>query len=64
MKLNLKAGEHVRIENDSGAGFTTYVEGGIVHVTARSLDDPVPETEVVREPDYWSASRYFRGLDS
>lgn len=57
MKVNLKAGEHLRIENDSGAGFTTYLEHNIIHVTARDVKDPRPETEVVREPtwvsQYW-----------
>jgi hypothetical protein len=52
-KINLKAGEHIRIENDSGAGFTTYLEGNIIHITARSQHDPMPVSEIVRPDGFW-----------
>lgn len=35
MKLNLKSGEHLRIEHDHGLGFVLYVVDGVLHVKAK-----------------------------
>lgn len=48
MKLSLKAGEHLRVEHDGGLGFQVYVEGRIVHLRAKGVDEGYGlETNVV-----------------
>lgn len=38
MKLNLKAGESIRIANDHGTGFTFWTQEGLLHVTANPAE--------------------------
>jgi hypothetical protein len=50
MKLNLKPGEHVRIEHDGGLGFAVHVEGDHVHIRAKERDEPAnQQTTLVLE---------------
>ncbi len=42
VKLNLKSGEHLRVEHDGGLGFTIYVNNGVLHVTAKK--DVAPDS--------------------
>lgn len=46
VKLNLKTGEHVRIETDGDVTLMVYIERGMLHVTAQPEAQP---TRVVIE---------------
>lgn len=40
MKLNLKPGEHIRLEHDTPAGaFRIWIENGVLHVRAMTPDE-------------------------
>lgn len=39
MKICMKGGEHIRIQHDSGGGFTVWVSKGQIHIAAKGENE-------------------------